>query len=120
MDVVDGPEAPPGLRLVLGGLLDQGQVFDAVFAVTDTIAIGAMRALQENGFDVPSDIAVVGFDDMPLAEHVTPPLTTVRQDIRQASEGLVQSIVGLIEGKPVESSLMAPRLIVRESCGAGS
>ena len=101
-------------------LLAEGREFDAVFAVTDAIAIGAMRALQENGFAVPDDIAVVGFDDMPLAAHVTPALTTVRQDIRLAAEGLVTSIVGLIEGKPVQSTLMAPRLIVRDSCGAHS
>ena len=98
-------------------LLASGAEFDAVFAVTDAVAIGAMRALQDNGFAVPEDVAVVGFDDMPLAAHVTPALTTVRQDIRQASEGLVASIVGLIERKPVESTLMAPRLIVRDSCG---
>ncbi len=99
-------------------LLEKGCQFDAVFAVTDAIAIDAMRALQDNGYDVPTDVAVVGFDDIPLAAHVTPALTTVRQDIRQASEGLVASIVGLIEGKPVESTLMAPGLVVRESCGA--
>ncbi len=99
-------------------LLERGQKFDAVFAVTDAIAIDAIHALQQNGYDVPGDVAVVGFDDIPLAAHVTPALTTVRQDISQASEGLVKSIVGLIEGEPVESSLMAPRLIVRQSCGA--
>ena len=99
-------------------LLVRGQEFDAVFAVTDAIAIDAIHALQENGYDVPGEVAVVGFDDIPLAAHVTPALTTVRQDIRQASEGLVKSIVGLIEGEPVESSLMEPSLIVRESCGA--
>ena len=99
-------------------LLHNGREFDAVFAVTDAIAIDAIRALQENGYDVPGDVAVVGFDDIPLAAHVTPSLTTVRQDIRQASEGLVRSIVGLIEGEPVESTLMAPALVIRESCGA--
>lgn len=99
-------------------LLAKGLRFDAVFAVTDVIAIGAMRALQANGLDVPGDVAVVGFDDVPLAAHVTPALTTVRQDIRQAGEGLIESIVGLIEGHPVESTLMAPNLVVRESCGA--
>ena len=99
-------------------LLERGQEFDAVFAVTDAIAIDAIHSLQENGYDVPADVAVVGFDDIQLAAHVTPALTTVRQDIRQASEGLVKSIVGLIEGDPVESSLMEPSLVVRESCGA--
>lgn len=99
-------------------LLANGQEFDAVFAVTDAIAIDAIHALQENGYDVPADVAVVGFDDIPLAAHVTPTLTTVRQDIREASEALVKGIVGLIEGDPVESSLMEPSLVVRESCGA--
>lgn len=102
----------------IGDLLKLGREFDAVFAVTDAVAIGAIRALQDNGIDVPGDVGVVGFDDMPLAAHVTPALTTVRQDIQQASEGLVHSIVDLIEGRPVESTLMPPRLIVRQSCGA--
>ena len=92
--------------------------FDAIFAVTDVIAIDAMRALEDNGLSIPADIAVVGFDDISLAAHVTPALTTVRQDIRQAAEGLVHGIAGLIEGKPGQSTQMAPRLVVRASCGA--
>jgi len=106
-----------GYRAVLK-LLDRKQAFDAVFAVTDVIAIDAMRALEDNGYAIPRDIAVVGFDDIQLAAHVTPALTTVRQDIRLAAEGLVEGIVGLIEGRPVESTLMAPKLVVRASCGA--
>ncbi|MDX1516134.1 MAG: LacI family DNA-binding transcriptional regulator [Woeseiaceae bacterium] len=99
-------------------LLDSGAAFDAVFAVTDLLAIGAMRALKDAGKRVPEDVSIVGFDDMPLASHVMPALTTVQQNTRLAAEGLVRGIVGLIEGKPVESRLMAPRLVVRESCGA--
>ena len=91
--------------------------FDAVFAVTDLIAIGAMHGLQDAGRDVPSDVSVVGFDDSPLAAYVTPPLSTVRQNTRLAAEGLVRGIVGLIEGKPVESKLMEPSLVIRGSCG---
>ncbi|MDH5456117.1 MAG: LacI family DNA-binding transcriptional regulator [Gammaproteobacteria bacterium] len=106
-----------GYRAVLT-LLARGEAFDAIFAVTDVIAIDAMRALEDNGYAVPADVAVVGFDDISLAGHVTPALTTVRQDIRQAAEALVHGIVGLIEGTPVESSLMVPRLVVRASCGA--
>ncbi len=98
-------------------MLDSGQTFDAIFAVTDVIAIGAMKALQARGLKVPGDVSVVGFDDMPLASHVTPALTTVRQDIRLASENLVASIVGLIEAEPVKSTLMEPTLVVRASCG---
>lgn len=99
-------------------LLERGAEFDAVFAVADVIAIDAMRALEDNGRSIPGDVAVVGFDDISLAAHVTPPLTTVRQDIQQAADGLVSGIVGMIEGAPVESTLMAPKLVVRASCGA--
>ncbi len=99
-------------------LLDSGESFDGVFAATDVVAIGAIKALQEAGLDVPRDVRVVGFDDLPLATHVTPALTTVRQGIRQAAEGLVAGIVGLIENRPVGSTLMAPKLVIRESCGA--
>jgi len=98
-------------------LLNNKQEFDAIFATTDVIAIGAMRALQDMSIKVPDDVSVVGFDDMPLASHVTPALTTMRQNIREASEGLVHSIVDLIKGNTVESTLMAPQLIIRDSCG---
>lgn len=98
-------------------LLSKGVSFDAIFAVTDLIAIGAMRALADNGISVPEEVSVVGFDDMPLAAHVSPALTTVQQNARLGGEGLVEGIVALIEDLPVESKLMAPKLIVRDSCG---
>jgi DNA-binding LacI/PurR family transcriptional regulator len=99
-------------------LLAKGTPFDAIFAGTDLIAIGAMRALADNGISVPQSVSVVGFDDMPLAAYVSPALTTVQQNAQAGAEGLVDGIVGLIKGQPVESKLMAPKLIVRESCGA--
>jgi len=91
--------------------------FDAVFAVTDVLAIGAMRALIDAGKNVPTDVSVVGFDDLPRAASFNPPLTTVQQNIREAGEGLVRTIVGLIEGKDVSSVKMEPKLIIRQSCG---
>ncbi len=99
-------------------LLQRDVAFDAIFAVTDVIAIEAMRSLEDHGYAIPGDVAMVGFDDISLAAHVSPPLSTVRQDIRQAADGLVEGIVGLIEGKPVTSTLMAPELVIRESSGA--
>jgi len=60
-------------------LIDSGQAFDAIFAASDLIAIGAMSALKDRGLKVPEDVAVVGFDDIPAASYVSPPLTTVRQ-----------------------------------------
>jgi len=101
-------------------LLAGDKSFDAIFAATDVIALGAMRALKDHGLRIPGDVSIVGFDDLPLASQVTPKLTTVQQNISEASEGLVRSIVSLIEGDPVESTLIAPRLIVRESCGGQS
>jgi len=99
-------------------LLRCGESFDAIFAATDLIAIGAMRALQEAGKRIPEDVSVVGFDDMTLAAYVSPALTTVQQNSQKGAEGLVRGIVGLIKGEPVESTLMAPNLIIRKSCGA--
>ena len=99
-------------------LIDSNRKVDAIFALTDLLAIGAMRALQDAGIRVPEDVSVVGFDDVPLAAHVSPALTTVQQNTRLAAEALVNGIVGSIEGRPLESTMMAPRLIIRDSCGA--
>jgi len=99
-------------------LLNRDTSFDGLFAVTDVLAIGAMRAIVDAGRRVPWDVSVVGFDDLPLAASVVPPLTTVQQNIREAGEGMVKSIVRLIEGEPVESVKLQPKLIVRRSCGA--
>jgi DNA-binding LacI/PurR family transcriptional regulator len=99
-------------------LLARGVEFDAVFAVADSMAIGAIQALHDAGLAVPGEVSVVGFDDLPRAAYVTPSLTTVRQNLRQAGEGLVNGIVNLIQGKDFESLQTEPELIVRESCGA--
>ncbi len=96
-------------------LLERKVVFDAVFAASDLIAIGAMRALSDHGLRVPQDVAIVGFDDIAMASLVNPPLTTVVQDTRKAGEVLVDSLLGLIRGEPVESSVLPTRLTVRRS-----
>jgi DNA-binding LacI/PurR family transcriptional regulator len=98
-------------------LLHAGKPVDAIFAVTDAVALGALQALKKRGLRVPEDVALVGFDDLPIASHVTPRLTTVRQDVRQAGKLLVSKLVSLIENESVQSELIPPRLIVRESCG---
>ena len=96
-------------------LLASGKSFDAIFAVTDIAAIAAMRALQSAGIKVPEQVAIVGFDDLPIAEYVTPRLTTVRQDVREAGHLLVHSLMGMINGEAVASVVMEPQLVVRES-----
>jgi len=98
-------------------LLDRGVPFDAVFAASDLMAIGAIRALAERGLRVPADVAVAGFDDIPVASLTNPPLTTVMQDTKLAGEQLVECLVRQIRGEPVGSEMLRARLVVRRSCG---
>ncbi|GAB3382492.1 LacI family DNA-binding transcriptional regulator [Lysobacter fragariae] len=99
-------------------LMERGRPFDAVFAASDLIAIGAMRALVEHGRHVPWDVSVVGFDDMPMARLTNPPLTTVLQDTMRAGELLVETLLKQVRGEQTESYMLAPSLVVRRSSGA--
>lgn len=96
-------------------LLDSKHSFDAIFAACDLIAIGAMRALKAKGLKVPEDVAVVGFDDIVLANFSNPPLTTMKQDTLLAGELLVKTLIDSIVGREVNNVLITPKLIVRES-----
>lgn len=99
-------------------LIDMNKPFDAIFAASDLIAIGAIRALKENYIRVPKDVAVVGFDNIATASSVSPPLTTMKQDTVKAGEILVDSLLNMVEGKEVHSVQMKTELVVRKSCGA--
>ena len=99
-------------------LLASGPHFDAILAASDLIAIGALRALQENHIEVPAKVSIVGFDDIPAASLVTPALTTVMQDTRLAGEVLVDTLLRLVRGEPAEGTVLPARLVVRRSCGA--
>jgi alanine racemase len=98
-------------------LLQSGQDFDALLAASDLIAIGAIKALQEAGIEVPGQVAVVGFDDIPSSAYVNPPLTTVLQDTSAAGELLVDNLLAQIRGESTGTQLLEPRLVVRQSCG---
>ena len=89
--------------------------FDAIFAASDLIALGAMRALGEAGRSVPGDVAVVGFDDIPAASLTRPPLTTVSQDYSRAGAALVDALVRQIAGEKGENVKLPARLIIRAS-----
>ncbi len=94
----------------------------ALFAGNDIMAFGAMRAIREHGLRIPEDIAVVGFDDMVLAEFADPPLTTVRTDpVVQGALG-AEMLLQLIRGSaPAQRHVvMDTELIVRASCGAAT
>ena len=96
-------------------LRNRGVEFDAIVAASDLIAIGALRALQESGVEVPRDVAVAGFDDIPAASLTNPPLTTVMQDTRRAGELLVETLLREIAGDPAKNSVIPTRLVVRKS-----
>ncbi len=96
-------------------LLARGKPFDAVFAACDLIAIGAMRAFEEAGLSIPGDVGLVGFDDIPLAAFTHPPLTTVAQDATRAGAALVEGLIAQIRGEDIATTVLPPRLVVRQS-----
>jgi DNA-binding LacI/PurR family transcriptional regulator len=96
-------------------LLQRGIAFDGIFAASDLIAIGAMRAVTDAGRTVPGDVRIVGFDDIPAASLSQPALTTIAQDYQIAGERLVETLVRQIENKPFEPPVLPGRLIVRAS-----
>jgi len=93
---------------------------DAVFAASDMMAMGALRALREAGRRVPQDVAVVGFDDMPFAERAEPPLTTMRQPVQRTGVVAAETLMDLIDNPEAQPRriLMPTELIIRDSCGA--
>ena len=94
-------------------LLDEHPQFDALFAASDLLAIGAIRALIERGRRVPEDVSVIGYDDTPLGATYLPPLTSVHQNFTDAGVLLARKILALIEGQPAASEILATNLVVR-------
>ncbi len=91
---------------------------DAIIAANDEMALGALSQLNKNGISVPGDVALVGFDDLVGAQNTTPPLTTVRQPLKDLAVAAVRTIMDQIVGRePPRLQVMQTHLIVRESCG---
>ena len=93
---------------------------DAVFAASDLMAIGAMRAVREAGLKIPQDVAFVGFDDVPVATYANPQLSTIRQPIARFGRNAVEILIDLIDNgiNPARRIIMDTELIIRESCGS--
>ncbi|QIQ02498.1 LacI family DNA-binding transcriptional regulator [Streptomyces liangshanensis] len=104
-------------RLAVEKLLHARVEFDAVFAHNDISAAGALRALRAAGRSVPDDIAVVGFDNIPMARHTEPPLTTVRQPAREMGETAARMLLEHLGGAaaPDEPVVLPTELVVRQS-----
>ncbi len=123
LDDAEVPMAPPVLGdwtadfgYFAGRELARTADFTAVFAANDQMALGVLHALRDAGRDVPGEISVVGFDDIPEAAHFWPPLTTVRQDYGELGRECVARLLRM--GDPQVAELgapLAPQLVIRES-----
>jgi DNA-binding LacI/PurR family transcriptional regulator len=96
-------------------LLDSHPDLDAVFAASDNLAAGALRALAEAGRSVPADVAVVGFDNLGVAERTDPPLTTVHQSVQDLGKEAARMLVAVIAGQQPASIILPTRLVQRGS-----
>lgn len=92
----------------------------AIFLSNDSMAIGAIQAIQENGLKIPKDISIIGFDDIEIAKYLKPPLTTIRLDIPEMAALAVNALILSIENNSNFSAnyIVAVKLIERESCKA--
>jgi DNA-binding LacI/PurR family transcriptional regulator len=97
-------------------LLEAAPDLDAVFAASDPMALGALRALRAAGRRVPDDVAVVGFDGIDAVRHADPPLTTVRQPVEDMGREMTRMLLSWMEGGgPAEPVILPVDLVVRES-----
>jgi LacI family transcriptional regulator len=101
-------------------LLKQGGRPDAIFAANDATAVGALSALQEAGVHVPNEIALAGFDDIPIARYLTPALSTVHAGISKLGELAIEKVLHAVRSKNIhekEQALSPAEVVIRESCG---
>ena len=120
--IVEGTWSATSGERGLRRLLEQRPDVDAVFACNDQMALGALKTTREMSLQVPEDLGLVGYDDVPEAPFFSPPLSTVRQDLDELGRCAVQELGRLIEAKLQEQTdtepetiLLQPELIVRES-----
>ena len=119
--VVDGWLTEEGGMKATEQLLRQAPELTAIFALNDKMALGAIKKLDELGLRVPQDIAVVGFDDIPLANFSIPGLTTVHQPLYEIGKQSCDRLVELIHDKVQRVQEVIPiYLVIRESCGANA
>ena len=114
VEIVQGDFSEQSGEAAIEALLKSRHEFDAVFAANDMMAIGALQALRQAGIKVPEDVAVVGFDDVPLARHLG--LTTVRVRIAELGERALDRLVSMLAGSDDnEQELHLPKLVIRST-----
>lgn len=115
VDVLETVMTPDKVHAALRLLLTQGNTPDGIFAASDIVAMTALRTLAEAGIEVPRDTAVIGYDDVTLAAHTSPSLTTIRQDLATGARLMVDALFARIAGEDAASSIIAPQLVARTS-----
>jgi DNA-binding LacI/PurR family transcriptional regulator len=106
---------PAAAVRAMAELLDQYPDLDGVFAAADSMAAAALDVLHKRGHRVPEDVAVVGFDDRPLAQQTKPALTTIHQPVQALGSEMAKMLVARINGRPTSSLILPTRLVVRDS-----
>ena len=105
--------------MAAAALLAAGSMPDAIFAANDMMAIGCLQGLRGRGFRVPDDVALAGFDDIPISRFLDPPLTSVGVPIAELGRQAVECCVEILAtGAAAEGRTFTPDLVVRASCGA--
>lgn len=115
--IVFGEFDAPGGRAAAEKMLRSGPVPDAIFATNDFAAFGALGVLRDRGLHVPTDVALVGYNDIPLAAEASVPLTTVRSPMHLMGRRALEKLHDLMRGEVVASEQLPPELVVRESSG---
>jgi LacI family transcriptional regulator len=120
--VVGGGSAAAPAREAVGGLLARAEPPSALVVGNNYMTIGTMAAIRDAGLSVPSDVAVVAFDDFEWADLFSPRLTTVAQPCREMGASAVRLLLSQLNGpaQPARSIRLAPRFMHRQSCGCGS
>jgi DNA-binding LacI/PurR family transcriptional regulator len=117
---IDVPFEMEHARDAIEDLLGSGTKFDAALCSSDVMALSAIATINDSGMSVPDDIAIVGYDDIGLAQYSSPTLTTVRQNIRWAGRVLVESLLSILKGQAVADTTLSSELIVRQSSGVSA
>ena len=98
--------------------LQRKRLPSAVFVANDLMALGFIRAMHDAGVTVPGEVSIVGFDDMPGADHFIPGLTTIRQDLDTLGRQCIEMLIAALNQTPSDTPLVEPVLVVRDSATA--
>ncbi|WP_287044947.1 LacI family DNA-binding transcriptional regulator [Herpetosiphon sp.] len=117
--MIEGEFTQEGGYAAMRQLLSLEQRPSAVFVASDTMALGALRAIYEAGLHAPHDISLIGFDDVPGAAYTTPALTTIHQPIQKLGSTAATMLLDHLEGRPPlqQHFRLSPSLVLRQSCG---